>query len=292
MNVAVTASEAESQISISEVDSLVKNIVIPPRPKTLIDLQAEMRKEEPDFRRVARMVASDVTLTVAALRIVTSPAYGLRRRCESVDEAISMIGLKQLNTIVTGLVLRNVLRTDGQQLTRFWDVSAKRAHVLRRMAREVGQVDVDVAHSFGLFCDVGIPLLMRRFPDYGRTLKACNDEATLSFTEVEHSFHQTDHALLGAMMARSWGLSQPLCLAIRLHHDYGIFQDPQVPELVTRLISMGLVAEIAIQRFANLNTSTEWNKGGSQACGALLFNDQDVEDWIERLLVEFSSGLA
>ena len=292
MSVAKSAHEAESQISSPEIDSLVKNIVIPPRPKTLIDLQAEMGQEDPDFRRVARMVASDVTLTVAVLRIINSPAYGLRRQCESVEQAISLLGLKQLNVIVTGLVMRKVLRTDGPQLTRFWDVSSKRSHSMARLARSLGGVDVDMAQSFGLFCDVGIPLLMQRFPDYGRTLKACNDETERTFTEVEQSQHQTDHALIGAMMARSWGMSQTLCLAIRLHHDYAIFQDLQVPESVVRLIAMGLVAEIAIQRFANLNSSTEWNKGGDQAIGVLMLNDQDLEDWIEQLLVDFGIGLA
>jgi len=83
-----------------------------------------------------------------------------------------------------------------------------------------------------------------------------------------------------------------LCLAIRLHHDYSVFLDPKVPETVTRLIAMGLIAELAIQRFAGLNASTEWNKGGDYAAGALVFSDVDVEEWIDRLLYDFSHGVA
>ena len=292
MTVATSAREAESQLSASETDALVKNIGIPPRPATLVELQNEIGRENPDFRRVAGLVASDVALTAAVLRTVNSPAYGLPRRCETVDQAITMLGLKQVSALVTGLVLRKVLRTDGPQLTRFWDVSGKRSYAMSRLARGLRGVDVDIAQSFGLFCDVGIPLLMHRFPDYGRTLKACNDEPERSFTEVEQARHHTDHALIGAMMGRSWGISQTVCMAIRLHHDYAIFQDPQVPEAVARLIAMGLVAEVAIQRFAGLNTSTEWNKGGDQAAGALMLGDEDVEDWIEQLLEGFALGTA
>ena len=292
MNVAKSVQEAESQLSAPETDALVKNIGIPPRPSTLVDLQKEMGLEDPDFRRVGRLVASDVAMTVALLRVVNSPMFGLSRRCETVDQAISMLGLKQVSNVVTGLVLRKVLRADGPQLVRFWDVSSKRSHSMARLARGLGGVDIDVAQSFGLFCDVGIPLLMSRFPNYGQTLKACNEETTRTFTEVEQANHQTDHALIGGMMARSWGISANLCLAIRLHHDYAIFKDPQVPAVVTRLIAMGLVAEVAIQRFAGLNTSTEWTKGGDMAAGALVLSDQDVEDWIERLLEDFSLGTA
>lgn len=292
MNVAKSASEAEQQLSEKGADALIQSIGIPARPTTLVHLQNEIAKEDPDFGRVARLVSSDVALTVSVLRIVNSPAFGLSRRCETVDNAISMLGLKQLNGIVTSLMLRNVLRGDAKQLTRFWDVSSKRSYAMSRLARGLGLVDVDVAQSFGLFCDVGIPLLMQRFPDYGPTLQACNSEEQRSFTEVEQARHHTDHALIGAMMARSWGISPMLCLAIRLHHDYAVFHDPKVPETVARLIAMGLVAEVAIQRFAGLNTSTEWNKGGDYAIGALILSEEDVEDWIDRLFHDFAKGLA
>ena len=292
MSVAKTAQEAEVQLATQETDALVKNIGIPPRPSTLVALQREMAKEDPDLRAIARLVGTDVALSVAVLRVVNSPFYGLSRTCETLEQAINMLGLKQVGVIVTGLILRRVVDTKGPMLLRFWDVSAKRSHAMGRLARGPGGMAPDLAQSFGLFCDVGIPLLMQRFPKYGDTLKESNENEGLSFTEVEQSRHNTDHALIGALMARSWGMSQPLCLAIRLHHDYTVFTDPKVPEGVTRLIAMSLVAEKAIQNFAALNESTEWAKGGDYAAGVLMLGDQDIEDWIERLQEDFALGVA
>jgi HD-like signal output (HDOD) protein len=292
VSVAKTVAEAESQLSESHTNALIKGIVIPARPETLVKLEREIRRDDPDFRQIARLVTSDVTSTVAVLRTVNSPYFGLSRRCDTVEQAISMIGIKQLNVIVTGLMLQNMLRGDGQKLTRFWDVSSKRSYGMARLARDLRLVDVDVAQTFGLFCDVGIPLLMQRFADYGQTLMACNNEQELSFTELEQNRHHTDHALIGAMMARSWGISPALCLAIRLHHDYSVFLDHKVPETVTRLIAMSLITELAIQRFAGLNTSAEWNKGGDYAAGALVLSDADVEEWIDLLQYDFANGIA
>ncbi len=292
MSVAKTVAEAESQLSESHTNALIKGIVIPARPETLVKLEREIRRDDPDFRQIARLVTSDVTSTVAVLRTVNSPYFGLSRRCDTVEQAISMIGIKQLNVIVTGLMLQNMLRGDAQKLTRFWDVSSKRSYGMARLARDLRLVDVDVAQTFGLFCDVGIPLLMQRFADYGQTLMACNNEQELSFTELEQNRHHTDHALIGAMMARSWGISPALCLAIRLHHDYSVFLDHKVPETVTRLIAMSLITELAIQRFAGLNTSAEWNKGGDYAAGALVLSDADVEEWIDLLQYDFANGIA
>ncbi len=289
----VDLPRASAQIADAEADALVRSMGIPPRPATLLDLQAEIGKEDPDFQRVARLVASDVALTAAMLRIVNSPAYALRRQCDTVDQAVRLIGLKQIAQIVTGVMLRKSIRTDGPQLTRFWDVSGKRSFALSRLAVELGggTVDVDVAQSFGLFCDVGIPLLMHRFADYGQTLKDCNDVKEKSVIDVEQERHSTDHALIGSVMARSWGISKTVCQAIRLHHDYSVFQDASIPDPVCRLIAMGLIAELAIQRFARLNISTEWNKGGQAAMGALVLSDVDAEDWIERLLESFALGI-
>lgn len=292
MNNTQSVKDIEQQLSGPGSDALVKSIGIPPRPAVLMELQKELEKDDPDLRTVARLVAGDVALTASMLRIVNSPAFALSRPCETFAQAISMMGIRPLNALITDLLVRRVIRTDGPQLTRFWDVSGKRSYSLARLSRNMGQVAPDMAQSFGLFCDVGIPLMMQRFPDYGKTLKACNDEPERSFTVIEHEHHQADHALIGGMMARSWGVSKTVCLAIRLHHDYSIFQNPEMPPEVCQLVAMGLLAELAIQRFAGLNHSSEWDKGSDLAIGCLMLTDQDVEDWVDKLLEDFSAGKA
>jgi HD-like signal output (HDOD) protein len=292
MPVAHSTLEAERHLADPGLEALVLDVGIPPRPEILKDLSRELGRDYPDLQRVARAVSSDVALTAAVLRMANSPAYALSRRAETLVQAINLLGLRQVGVIVTSLVMRKVLRTDGPQLTRFWDVSAKRSWALSVLARGLRGVDIDVAQTFGLFCDVGIPLLMQRFADYGKTLQAANAEAVRSFTEVEQDAHQTDHALMGGLMARSWGVSQVVCLAIRTHHDYAVFRDPKVPDPVARLVAMGLIAETAIQEFARMNTSTEWAKGGDGAMGALMLSEHDVHDWVEKLVHGFSEGAA
>ena len=93
-------------------------------------------------------------------------------------------------------------------------------------------------------------------------------------------------------MARTWGLPRQVCDAIRLHHDYDIFHDPAVDPGVQRLVAMGLVAELSIQRFARMNESLEWNKGGERAIGLLLLTETDLVDWNETLLEGFAAGVS
>lgn len=291
MPIARSTEDAQRQMDSGEVQDLIKSMAIPPRPLVVEQLQRELAKDDPDMRSAAKIVAQDVGLTVAVLKIVNSPMYGLSRRAESVDQAVGLIGLRQLTNLVTALSVRNLLKGDAQVMARFYDTSAKRAYAMSRMAKTTGLVDVGLAQTFGLFCDVGIPLLRNRFPNYVETLKLANTDTQRSFTAVEQAAHNTDHALVGAMMAKSWSLPDTVTLAIRLHHDYEVFLDPKIPRDVSRLIALGLVAEVAIQRFARLHSTVEWDKGGDFVAGALVLAPLEVEEWIEQLIEEFATGI-
>lgn len=285
---------AHKDMEQAMLDETFKSIAIPPRPSVLLDLQTEMRRPEPDFSEIVRLVNLDVAMTALVIKTVNSPFYGLNRKAGTVDQAVSLIGLKQLMVIVTGYLTRQSLRGDPKALTRFLDTAGKRSYAMSRLARGTRRVEPDVAQSFGLFCDIGIPLLLNRFPTYGQTLKLANEDASRSFTEIEQAAHHTDHALVGAMMARSWGLSSDVCLAIRLHHDYSLFDGPakSSDNTIEYLVAMALVADLAIQRFAGLASGLEWAKAGERAVGALMFSAYDVEDWIDTLLEGFASGAA
>ena len=292
MSAAVVSNPSATPSAPPEIDAVLSGIAIPPRPALLTELQMEMSGRDPDLGLIARLVGGDVALTAAVLRTVNSPFYALSRKAATMPEAISLLGLRQIGALVTGFVLRKSIGAEGASLTRFWDVTAKRSFALARLARGLRGVDADTAQIFGLFCDAGIALLMQRFPGYAATLAAANHDRDQPFTRIEQAAHQTDHALVGALMARAWSLPRTVCDAIRAHHDYTAFQDPKVDAQVQRLIAMGLVAELAIQRFAGLNESREWDKGGDAAAGSLLLADADIEEWVEQLTEDFAAGLA
>lgn len=291
MSVAVTAQGAQQQMENSALGSLIKDIPIPPRPVVVQLMQEEMARPEPDLREIAHIVSQDVGLTVAVLKTVNSPLYGLSRKAESVEQAVGLIGLKQLGILVTALAMRSLLQGDAKTLGRFYDTSARRTLAMARVAKTTGVVDVTLAQTFGLFCDVGIPLLMKRFPTYVQTLKVANDDPSRSFTAVEHEAHNTDHALIGALMVKTWNLPPVVALAIRLHHDYDVFLDPKIPREVARLISLNILAEEAIQRYAQIHSNVEWQKGGDYVASTLSMEPAEVEEWLEQLIDIFAGGL-
>lgn len=271
---------------------LIADVGIPPRPSILEDLQAEIASDDASISKIVKLVGMDAGLSAAVLKGANSPLYGLRRRAESLSDAVSFLGMNRVGGLVTSILLSKALSFEGLSLQRFWDVSTKRSYALQALAPKVDGVSAANAHTFGLFCDVGIPLLMRRFAAYSNTLHLANTLPDVSFTAVERQAHGADHATLGALMGRSWGVSQTTCLAIRTHHDYGALAPGAMPSEVQGLVALGLVCEVIIQRYAGLNATQEWAKGGGAALELLGIDDAVLEDWCDQVHEGFSQGVA
>ena len=147
-----------------------------------------------------------------------------------------------------------------------------------------------LAHTYGLFTEVGIAILLQRFPGrqgYLSTLDQSNALAEGSITALEQSIHAVDHALVGALTARTWGVSQTAVLATRLHHEYAAWLGPMPPQ-VRELLALGLVCETIIQRFQEgLNRHAEWAKGSAVALEALGIDEAELGDWAEDVHEQF-----
>lgn len=268
----------------ASIDELASSVLIPPRPSLLQDLQKELGTDDPCPNKIASIASQDVALSAAVLKVINSSFYGLNRRVDTLAQAASFIGISALASLISGLVARQALKSEGPAMTRFWDVSSRRAQLLQRMSRKLRISSPDVAQTFGLFCDLGIPLLVKKFANYMDTLALANTSTDKSFTEVEQSRHRTDHALIGAIMAKTWGLSNTISGAIRVHHDYELLASSLITTDMKHLVAMGLVAEHVIQEFTGLNKTVEWTRGRDYALDHLGLGEYELAELKDDLL--------
>ncbi|MFA9216939.1 MAG: HDOD domain-containing protein [Sphingomonadaceae bacterium] len=264
-------------------DALMRSIRIPPRPSLLVDLQQELAKADPSPRVVARIIGNDVGMSGALLKLANSPFFGAARKAKSVEQAINFLGVDQCAALLTGLLARQAIEGNDAELNTFWETSARRAQALVFTSRKLRIAPPDIAHTFGLFCDIGVPLLMNRFADYGVTYADASRDAERLFTAVEDARHQTNHAAIGCLLARNWGLSPDVSWAILLHHDYRVLDDPATDDAVRSLVALSLLAEKGIQRYHGNSVSLEWDKGGARACAHLDLSEDELSDLLEEL---------
>ena len=100
---------------------------------------------------------------------------------------------------------------------------------------------------------------------------------------------QTNHAAIGCLLARNWGLSSDVSWAILHHQDYSVLEDEATNDAVRALVALSLLAESAIQKYQGHGASIEWNKGGERACAYLGLSDEDITDLLDELHDSFHS---
>lgn len=228
----------------AEIENTLKGFAIPPRPQVLMSLSEEMNEEEPDLKLIARQIGGDVGLSAAVLKTVNSPFFGLKKKISAVTQAVSLLGLKSVERIVTGIMLRASFVNETRTLEHFWDSAEKSAGIAAHIASSLPRGPRDDAYSFGLFHNAAIPILNQRFPNYIQTLRTATVTTDRPITVIEDEHHAVNHATLGYLIAKAWFLPPNLCEGILRHHDASVFDDPNSisPQALT-LIAITYLAE-------------------------------------------------
>nr|WP_295786675.1 HDOD domain-containing protein [Rhodoferax sp.] len=267
----------------------LRDIVIPPCPELLIALRREMDKEDPEPQIVADIAARDVAMSASLIRTANSPYYARSRPVTSVGEALGLLGLRMTEKLLTAFLTRNSIRVSSPLLEHFWDTSTRRALAMAHIARQLYGVDPELAYTCGLFCHVGIPILMQGVRGYAGTLTEALARQDRSFTETENAAHKTDHAVVGALVARTWRLPTPIYQAVRLHHDFTILKDKNVLAEVRMLVAMGLVAEHLVGLHEGIGEQREWALHGPACMACLSIGETEVDSWLDALHPMFDS---
>ncbi len=261
----------------------VRDIAIPPCPELLTALQIEIRKADPDPAEIARIAGSDVAMAAALLRTANSPFYARSRPANTVGEAVTMLGMGQAVAILTGFLTRQAIRINSPLVEHFWETSTRRSLAMAYIARQLYGMNAEVAQTCGLFMHVGIPIMLQGVRGYAGTLAEAMARQDRGFTETENAVHRTDHAVVGAIVAKTWNLPPVVSIAVRLHHDFSILKDPAVPAEIRSLVAIAALAEHLVADFEGAQPQREWEQFGASCLACLQIGETEVDHWVDAL---------
>ncbi len=279
----------DRELDLARNEGPVRDIVIPPCPELLTALRHEVSQGDPDPQKIARIAASDVAMAASLLRIANSPLYARSRPADTVAQAVAMLGAGPTIGILTCFLTRNAIRIQSPLIEHFWETSTRRALAMGFIARQLYGVDADVAHTCGLFCHVGIPIMLLGVKGYSGTLAEALARQDRSFTQTENAAHKTDHAVVGALVAKTWRLPAMTVVAVRLHHDFTVLGDTRFPAQARTLVAMDLVAEYLVARHEGVLRHREWEQHGAACLAHLNVAAEEVESWVDALYPQFES---
>lgn len=266
----------------------LQQIKIPPCPELLVQLQQAISPPEPDLTLIARIASSDVAMSATLLRIANGPLFkpvGLP--CSTVGQAMNRIGLKESLSVMTSFLTQNAIPVNSPLLARFWQRSTMRAIAMATIAQQLPGMSPDLAHTFGLFLHVGMPVLLQSVRGYGATMVEAGARIDRPYIATENANHKTDHAVVGALVARAWNLPPVLMGAIRLHHDFAALGHADIEPEIHTLVAAGLIAEHLMRRHEGMPEDADWAAHHGAALEWLQVSGDDIAHWEEAVRQQF-----
>ena len=175
---------------------------------------------EPSTADVVAAVEADVALAVAVLRLANQVDGRTRGRVETAVEAVEVLSPR------TVLAIASRARTfDFFERTAVWQGIPERfrLHAVAtqragdRLARELGYEARDRLMVTSLLHDVGKLVLVHAYPGYPRQI---HGDARTPEERIQRERRElgVDHALVGGVLARRWGLPKAVASVIERHH--------------------------------------------------------------------------
>lgn len=267
----------------------VRAIVIPPCPESLLRLQAILAEPEIDASALDALASGDVAMAAALIRMANSPLHALAHPVQTVGMALTVLGLHPSVELLTAFITRNALMVRSPLLEHFWESSRRRAIACEHIGRQLYSLDPGLGYSFGLFCHVGMPVLVKAVRGYGSTVTEALARKDRTFTQTENANHRTDHAVMGAIVARTWHLPGDVAQAIWLHHDFACLGDERFNPSVRHLVALGLLAEYLVNQHDNLPPTREWLTHGQACMDHLAVSEEELNHWIDALHPAFEA---
>lgn len=188
---------------------------LPAHPKTLVELSALLAKSDVNLTDVGRLIAADMSLAAAVMKAVSSPLYGLKGRVQSVQQAVTYLGTREIAAISYEAGLRAAFPQVPALLT-MWERSRLRGVLMGRIA-EALSMEAWSAHTAGLFEECGKAVLYSHVPPtYAPMLEesGLDDEVLVA---REQQVFGISHAEVGARLCEAWGLPAATVNCVRHH---------------------------------------------------------------------------
>lgn len=202
-----------------DIESLVKT-ELPPLSNAAMKVAALSQDVNSSTHVIAEAIGFDPGLTARILRAANSPLFAMERRIMSLPAAVITLGNKTIHALavvstVTDAFDEKIRRTEaGRQL---WQHLVATGLVVRELSRILGMRGLDEAFLCGLLHDIGKLLMMRHNEKLYAQIQEIPPEA--QSLESEKELFGYNHAQIGALIAKRWGLPEEIGFAIYSHHQ-------------------------------------------------------------------------
>jgi len=188
-------------------------------PAVLVKTSELVNDPNADIGSICALLRCDGALAADIIRIANSPYYAPAFYHSNLNGAVSQIGLREVNRVVSLSLARQLFARDlhsyGVSAFAYWSESVASALVMEALAKLCG-LNVEDAYTIGILQAIGRVLINHVIEEQGFTIYWDGKEP---INEWERRSVGFDFAEAGAMLLEHWRFPAPTCDVLRWQLD-------------------------------------------------------------------------
>lgn len=268
----------------------IQGVAIPDAPEELLALERELNARYPNTQNMINIIQRNTVLAGELLKLVNSPFIHGKQKVVSISQAVSVLGTKNLKNLFVAAALKHYFGS-ASVVRELLDHSADVAFCCAELAYFIEGVSVDEAYTTGLFHNGGAILLSNKDQEKYHQIFLQSQSLPLSSIIKEEALFETDHTVVGLLLANKWHLTKEMAYAIYYHHIdkcARIVDNDKTRLLVAMLkVANAIVSEISLGAYIG-SEMNDYFKDGMETL--MLTNDQVKE--VRMALQTYSMGFA
>jgi putative nucleotidyltransferase with HDIG domain len=206
------------------ISDLRKIKTLPPLPDIYFKVEMLAQNSDATSSDYSEILEYDTAVTARLLRMSNSAYYGFNREIKTVKDAVSLMGTKEIVSLVRLACITNNLKVSSQveaAVKKIWQHSATCAISAQLITRNMDINNKKLAEELlicGILHDIGKVVLWKFFPDLYLQLFLNNKGKNYISLEDEKIYLNTTHSEVGKALAEYWQLPEDITNVIAYHH--------------------------------------------------------------------------
>jgi len=259
----------------NELKKIIMNTkTLPTLPGVINKLNSLSDNDKSSVQEMARIVSSDQVLSARILRLANSPSYGFYR-VSTISNAMILLGVNVVKSLALSSSIFEIMEKDSVGL---WEHSLGTGVAANLIATRLGLPEREEIATAGLLHDIGKVIISLKCSAAEDEVRRVIKEKHIYMREAEQEVIDTDHAEVGAWLAKSWFLPDKLSEPINCHHNVEASENHRIKTAVVHM------ADVLIKASGFGDSGDDYVPRIQQAAwDALKLNDQIVAELVEEM---------
>jgi HD-like signal output (HDOD) protein len=233
-----------------QADIRANKITLPTLPEVALKVRDAMENDNVTGKEIADIITTDAALSARLLQVANSPLYAGRVAIESVQMAVTRMGIRMVRQLVVNLAMKQMFQPTSdamdKRLRDLWKESVGVAAIARALTLQMSHLEPEQALLAGLIHNIGaLPILTlaEGIPEY------MNDAERLD------SLLNNLCPIVGKQILESWHFSDSMIAVPANCYDFSYDGGPQAD-----YVDVVIVARLQTPAVAFANANADWSQ--------------------------------